>query len=82
MMKNNIRLEYIKRYMETDYIGNGKTRRMSNDMTPEEEMIVDKVIKEVIERYNYIPETLASFNEYERLLRLFKHWEDSINKEE
>lgn len=51
-------------------------------MTPEEEMIVDKVIKEVIERYNYIPETLASFNNTEKLLRVFKSWEDSINKEE
>ena len=50
-------------------------------MTAEEEYIIDKVIQEVFERYNYIPETLASFNEYERLLRLFKRWNEYNNKE-
>lgn len=48
-------------------------------MTVEEEYIIDKVIQEVFERYNYIPETLASFNEYERLLRLFKRWNEYNN---
>lgn len=51
-------------------------------MTIEEEHIIDEVIQEVFERYNYIPETLASFNNTEKLLRVFKSWEDSINKEE
>lgn len=50
-------------------------------MTAEEEYIIDKVIQEVFERYNYIPETLASFNEYEKLLRLFKRWNEYNNKE-
>lgn len=51
-------------------------------MTFEEENIIDEVIKEVFEKYNYVPETLASFNEYEKLLRTFKNWENIlINKE-
>lgn len=45
-------------------------------MTIEEEQLIEEVIKEVFEKYNYVPETLASFNEYEQLLRTFKHWHE------
>ena len=47
-------------------------------MNLKEEQIIQETIKEVFDKYNFVPETLADFNEIEQLLRLFKKWNEYI----